>query len=170
MAISRETGERVWTSENLELKQYKLGTATAPSLLVHDGVVICGQGFDFDEGLMLALSAETGKTLWKEVHQSSGHSSPDDIHIVDGLVWDAGIARIQKMGGVYRGRDLRTGEVKREFLPDIKTYWFHHRCYRAKATSKYILSSRTGVEFIEALARQIITRMQRRKQFESRRT
>ena len=75
VAVSRKTGAQLWTSEDLQLKTYKLGTATAPSLLVHDDVVICGQGFDFDEGLMLALSAETGKTLWKEVHQSSGHSS-----------------------------------------------------------------------------------------------
>ena len=150
MAISRETGERVWASENLELKQYKLGTATAPSLLVHNDVVICGQGFDFKEGVMLALSAETGKTLWKEVHQSSGHSSPDDIHIVDGLVWDAGIARIQKQGGVYRGRDLRTGEVKREFPPDVEhNSWFHQRCYRSRATERFIMPSATGIEYVD---------------------
>ena len=65
VAIDRKSGEQLWTSENLELKQYKLGTATAPSLLVHNDVVICGQGFDFNEGIMLALSAETGKTLRK---------------------------------------------------------------------------------------------------------
>ena len=150
VAVSRETGAQLWTSEDLELKQYKLGTATAPSLLVHDDVVICGQGFDFDEGLMLALSAETGKTLWKEVHQSSGHSSPDDIHIVDGLVWDAGIARIQKQGGVYRGRDLHTGEVKREFPLDVKhNSWFHQRCYRSRATERFIMPSATGIEYVD---------------------
>ncbi|MBL7039117.1 MAG: PQQ-binding-like beta-propeller repeat protein [Pirellulaceae bacterium] len=150
VAINRETGEHVWSSESLELKQYKLGTATAPSLLVHEDVVICGQGFDFDEGIMLALSAETGETLWKEVHQSSGHSSPDDIHIVDGLLWDAGIARIQKMGGVYRGRDLRTGEVKREFPLDVEhNSWFHQRCYRSRATERFLMPSATGIEYVD---------------------
>ncbi len=150
VAINRETGAQVWTSENLAIKQYKLGTATAPSLLVHKGVVICGQGFDFKEGGMLALSAETGETLWKEVHPSSGHSSPDDIHIVDGLVWDAGIARISKMGGVYRGRDLRTGEVKREFLLDVQhNSWFHQRCYRSRATERFIMPSATGIEYVD---------------------
>jgi len=107
VALNRATGHQVWTSEPLELKQYKLGTATMPSLLVHDDVVICGQGFDFKEGVMLALSAETGEILWKETHPSSGHSSPDDIHIVDGLVWNAGIARINKQGGTCRGRGAR---------------------------------------------------------------
>jgi len=150
VAIGRETGEQLWTSEDLELKQYKLGTATAPSLLVHDGVVLCGQGFDFDEGVILALSAETGETLWKEVHPSSGHSSPDDIHIVDGLVWDAGIARIQKMGGVYRGRDLRTGEVRREFPLDVEhNSWFHQRCYRSRATERFLMPSATGIEYVD---------------------
>ncbi len=149
-AIRRETGEQVWTSEDLELKQFKLGTATAPSLLVHNDVVICGQGFDFKQGVMLALSAENGKTLWKETHPSSGHSSPDDIHIVDGLVWDAGIARIQKQGGVYRGRDLHTGEVKREFPLDVEhNSWFHQRCYRSRATEKYIMPAATGIEYVD---------------------
>lgn len=150
VALSRDTGKQVWTSEPLELKQYKLGTATAPSLLAHDDVVICGQGFDFKQGVMLALSADTGETLWKETHQSSGHSSPDDIHIVDGLVWDAGIARINKMGGTYRGRDLRTGEVKREFPLDAEhKHWFHQRCYRSRATEKFIMPSATGIEYVD---------------------
>ena len=128
----------------------KLGTATAPSLLVRNDVVVCGQGFDFKDGVMLALSAETGKTLWKETHKSSGHSSPDDIHIVDGLVWDAGIARIQKQGGVYRGRDLRTGEIKREFSLDVEhNSWFHQRCYRSRATEKYIMPAATGIEYVD---------------------
>lgn len=150
MAISRETGAPIWTSEPFEVKQYKLGTATAPSLLVHDDVVVCGQGFDFDEGIMLALSAETGKTLWKQTHQPSGHSSPDDINIIDGLVWDAGIARIQKMGGVYRGRDLHTGEIKREFPLDVEhNAWFHQRCYRSRATERFLMPSATGIEYVD---------------------
>jgi len=150
VALNRGTGQQAWTSEPLEIKQYKLGTATAPSLLAHDDVVICGQGFDFKEGVMLALSSETGETLWKEIHQSSGHSSPDDIHIVDGLVWDAGIARINKMGGTYRGRDLRTGEVKREFPLDAEhKHWFHQRCYRSRATERFIMPAATGIEYVD---------------------
>jgi len=150
VAISRETGEQVWTSEGLELKQYKLGTGTAPTLLVYEDVVICSQGFDFKEGIMLALSAKTGKTLWKEKHPASGHSSPDDIHIVDGLVWDAGIAQIQRQGGVYRGRDPHTGEVKRTFPLDVKhNSWFHQRCYRSRATENFIMAGATGIEYVD---------------------
>jgi hypothetical protein len=50
---------------------------------------------------------------------------------------------------VWTGRDLKTGEINSEFAPDVQTYWFHHRCYRAKATDKYLLPSRTGIEFVD---------------------
>jgi len=42
-----------------------------------------------------------------------------------------------------------TGEEKKRFPPTVKTYWFHHRCYRAKATENYLLLSRTGIEFVD---------------------
>jgi outer membrane protein assembly factor BamB len=42
-----------------------------------------------------------------------------------------------------------TGEVKNEFPPNVDTYWFHHRCYIAKATDKYLIPSRTGIEFVD---------------------
>ncbi|MFH1719087.1 MAG: PQQ-binding-like beta-propeller repeat protein, partial [Planctomycetota bacterium] len=38
---------------------------------------------------------------------------------------------------------------KKEFPPDVDIYWFHHRCYPAKATDQYLLTSRTGIEFID---------------------
>ena len=30
--------------------------------------------------------------------------------------------------------------------------WFHHRCYRSRATDKYFIASRTGIEFIDLAA------------------
>ncbi len=39
--------------------------------------------------------------------------------------------------------------MKVEFPPDVKTYWFHHRCYRGKATDRFLLMSRTGIELID---------------------
>jgi outer membrane protein assembly factor BamB len=51
--------------------------------------------------------------------------------------------------GNYVGRDLHTGEVKRDFPCDANVYFFHQRCYPSKATTKYILPSRTGIEFVD---------------------
>ncbi|HJN18677.1 MAG TPA: LamG-like jellyroll fold domain-containing protein, partial [Armatimonadota bacterium] len=45
---------------------------------------------------------------------------------------------------------LHTGEVKVSYAKaDADTYWFHHRCYRGKATDRFLMVSRTGTEFID---------------------
>src|SRR6185369_2206819 len=51
----------------------------------------------------------------------------------------------------FTGRDLLTGEAKKQFKPDVPdgTYWFHHRCYIAKATEQFIIPSRTGIEYVD---------------------
>jgi len=51
--------------------------------------------------------------------------------------------------GVLTGRDPHTGQVKVEFQPDDWPHMPHHRCYRAKATCNYILTSRTGIELVD---------------------
>ncbi len=150
VALDRKTGDKLWESESLELKQYKLGTATSPSLVVYEDTVLCSDGFDFKEGVLLSLDAQTGRTLWRKTHQSSGHSSPDDIHVIDGLIWEAGIARITKQGGTYKGYDPRTGKIEKEFPLDVEhKSWFHQRCYRSRATEKYLMPAATGIEYVE---------------------
>jgi hypothetical protein len=43
----------------------------------------------------------------------------------------------------------KTGRAEVTYPPTLDTYWFHHRCYRAKATEQYVLCSRTGIEFVD---------------------
>jgi len=71
-----------------------------------------------------------------------------DLFVVDGLVWTGAIAN-SRDDGVFTGYDVFTGEKKREFSPDVKVHWFHHRCYPSKATGKYLLAARNGTEFID---------------------
>ena len=78
--------------------------------------------------------------------------SPDDMLVVDGLVWSGAVAGGSD-SGVFTGRDIQTGDVKSEFPPDVKPPWFHHRCYRSRATDKYFIASRTGLEFIDLKAK-----------------
>ncbi|MBN2450518.1 MAG: PQQ-binding-like beta-propeller repeat protein, partial [Lentisphaeria bacterium] len=51
----------------------------------------------------------------------------------------------------YReSHDLRSGTVLHEApLCPAWPNWHHHRCYRDKATVRYILAGRTGIEFID---------------------
>jgi outer membrane protein assembly factor BamB len=64
------------------------------------------------------------------------------------LVWYGGVSN-GGLDGKVVGRDLRTGKIKKSFPADVKTFWFHHRCHRGKATKNYLLTSRTGIEFID---------------------
>ena len=97
---------------------------------------------------MTALSLEDGRVLWTAHHPPSGYRSAEDLLVVDGLVW-TGETTSGGAEGLFTGRDLQTGEVKSEFVPDVETYWFHHRCYRGKATCNYLLMSRTGIELVD---------------------
>ena len=48
------------------------------------------------------------------------------------------------------GWDLRTGEEKRRILVrNLRSPEHHHRCYRNKATVRYLISSYEGAEFLD---------------------
>jgi len=97
---------------------------------------------------MTALSAKDGKKLWSADHPPSGYASPEDLFVVDGRVW-LGDTTSGRAKGVYKGLDLHTGAVTAEFAPNVDIYWFHHRCYRGKATENYLIPSRAGTEFVD---------------------
>ena len=92
---------------------------------------------------MQAYEADSGKVLWTAPHARGGYQSPEDLLVASGLVWSAPTTS-GKDSGIWTGRDLHTGEVKSEFPPNVETYWFHHRCYIAKATKNFLMPSRKG--------------------------
>ncbi|HUT13732.1 MAG TPA: PQQ-binding-like beta-propeller repeat protein, partial [Thermoguttaceae bacterium] len=142
-ALDRTGGRPLWNSEPVA-RPGAFPTGYGPTLVVHQGVVL----LSVENRSMTAFAADDGRTLWTAPHHRAGHASPDDTLVIDGLVWSGAIAAGSD-SGVFTGRDLRTGEVKKEFLPDIQIDWFHHRCYRSRATDKYFIASRTGLEFID---------------------
>ncbi len=107
------------------------------TLVISDGVVLLA-----DAGKLQALDAGTGKPMWSGSARA-GFRSPSDVLVVGGLVWQG--------PAFSEGRDLRTGEVKKANTAqqDVWTVGHHHRCYREKATSKYILTSYRGIEFFD---------------------
>lgn len=109
------------------------------TLVAHAGVVLWADG-----NRMTAWSAASGEKLW-ECPCKAGFRSPVDVFVIDGLVW---------MGPEFAvGRDLHTGEVKRENIPtgDLWTAGHHHRCYREKATVRYLLTGKRGIEFFDLI-------------------
>ena len=152
VCLSRNGGKELWQSKPLA-RWSKLTSYYGATLLVTDGVVLFSGGDKMiphrgGKDTMTALSAATGKEMWTADHPPSGYQSPEDMLVAGGLVW-TGATTNGGFSGVFTGRDLKTGKVKSEFPPNVKTYWFHHRCHRGKATEKYLLMSRTGIEYLD---------------------
>ena len=148
VSLNRSTGRENWKSAPIQTR--KIDTAYAPRVVVHDDVLLFSIGGSgaFAAGKMVALSAKDGKKLWEANQEASGHYSPEDMFAIDDLVWTGAIAMMGGKGN-YVGRDLHTGAVKRDFPCDTNIYFFHQRCYPSRATEKYIIPSRTGIEFVD---------------------
>ncbi len=167
VCLAREDGAEMWTGEPASklscppgcfapsTHKYLEEKGASPSalarsygatLVVHDGVVL----FTGGDGTMSGLSMADGKPLWQAKLPVSGHYSPEDILVVDGLAWCGDTAWGGKRGtGQYNGYDLQTGEIRRSLKCDTDVFFMHQRCYRSKATDRFLIPGRTGTEFID---------------------
>jgi len=135
------------------------GRVWVGALIVSDGVVVCST-----PSRVAAFDADSGKLLWVKPKRYIGHLWYEwkEVYVIDGLVWtwsDRLVRWEYEQGGRKRaslypeslnGYDLRNGKLKRSVPvgPVYKTY-HHHRCYRNKATVKYVISSRRGTECVD---------------------
>ena len=129
------------------------------SIVVSDGVVLQGNASS-----LIAFDADTGKQLW-EVPKGWIHHlwyTWQENYVIDGIVWTWGktVSRElpQARGRQKRvtlpealnGYDIKTGELKKSI--DTKSVFLvghHHRCYRGKATERFVIASHRGVEMID---------------------
>ncbi len=87
-----------------------------------------------------AYSVETGEEIWS-AGCSEGYNSPVDIFVIDGNVW-AGLN--------FKCYDLKTGtETRKIKWTGPRVGMPHHRCYRNKATVRYIYTGRSGIEMVD---------------------
>lgn len=70
--------------------------------------------------------------------------------VVNDLVWSGGSGATP-----FVGKNLLTGKVEVSFKP-LQMTWFHPRCHRSKATDRYVLASRTGIEFADMHKKEVI--------------
>jgi outer membrane protein assembly factor BamB len=158
VSLDRRTGEKRWASVPVPIVK-RIMSFFAPTLVARDNVVLFAGGEE--SGLvkstggatksdtLTALDAKTGKVLWTAKHPPSGYSSPEDLFVIGDTVWFEGSSN-GNLPGVVTGLDLLTGTVRKSYpKADVDTYWFHHRCYRGKATTRFLMTSRTGIEFID---------------------
>jgi len=172
IALSAKTGKVLWRAPRQTAQQRP--SWTAPTLVVYRDVVLSADraavsktkpaadakrkvqwtvsavGGVAPVGKLIAFSADTGKKLWdspaKEVY-----NAPVDVLVADGLVWTGNMVQ-RGDPGITAGRDPKTGKVKRTRPKDSTQFKYgpvHHRCYRNKATDRYLVLGRDGIEFID---------------------
>jgi len=176
IALDARTGKELWQAArpvNLDAPG-----SSAPTLVANTDVVICAdrevdtptrekdeQGRSAQwhiyphtahsrNGQAIAYDAATGERLWS-VTSVENFRAPADIFLTGGLAY----VRSNKPGlGV--GLDLRTGQVKhrpteKSPIRDPGTHW---RCYRNKATSRFLVLCQGRTEFYElATGKQSVT-------------
>ncbi len=163
VGLDLKTGEELWRAprppkNNIVMKRYTLRLFNACTLLYHDGLVLFaqpdfeGQRLPWDRpvnSILLAISAKTGKVLWT---RNCGYwVGGSDVFAIGGLVWVHDVKSFSLMG-----LEPSTGTVKREFsTAKALNQAHHHRCYRDKATKRYILTARRGIEFINVDSEEI---------------
>ena len=132
--LDLNTGRELWRVPfALDLKGHEAGWES-PTLVVHEGIV-----YTADFKRLLALSAEDGHQLW-DSPSSPGYNSPPDIFLIGGLLWKG-------KGGQRMALDPLTGEVVKEY--EAKKGYMHPRCYRNKATNRFLVMNHTDLHFID---------------------
>jgi outer membrane protein assembly factor BamB len=156
VCLGRSNGGEKWVAEakrritgrlvvqgSTDSNMYETGYATR--LLVHEDVLVFSNGLEE----VVAFSTADGKKLWSQTQPASGHYSPEDVFVIDGLVW-TGATAMPNQKGNYVAWDLHTGEQMKDMPNDAgDIYWFHQRCYPSRATEKYFIPSKTGIEFVD---------------------
>lgn len=144
VARDLRTGRTIWTI------QPKLNRPR--TLLTVDDVIVMQGGKS-----VAAHDATDGALLWQKTAPPIRGAEGDDLFVVDGLVY-RGILSVDENGkpagkspnALVVGWDLRSGrEKKRILVENLRSPEHHHRCYRNKATSRYLISSYEGAEFLD---------------------
>ncbi|NOY82422.1 MAG: PQQ-binding-like beta-propeller repeat protein [Kiritimatiellaeota bacterium] len=140
VCLDRRTGVEKWRTPHAGVGRRHGPILTTPSTLVlHRNVVLWADGKK-----VTALDAADGRELWRAPIRA-GFRSPCDVFVIDGLVWTGPDFAV--------GRELRTGRKAKaqSILGGLQTLGHHHRCYREKATSRFIIAGKRGFEFVDLL-------------------
>jgi len=171
VCLDAKTGRENWTAARPVVRK-RLGWST-PTVVVHGDVVISAdraapgagkasdasgpiewnpsrQGGNSPVGEMIAFSVRSGKRLWSAPAREA-YNAPPDVLITGGMVW-SGILVKSGEPGITKGLDVKTGRVRKTRPADKEFFTVgmgHHRCYRNRATSRYLVLGRSGVEWID---------------------
>ena len=171
--LDAASGKPVWQAPRPVARNRP--TWSAPTLVVYEGVVLSADravgpppgarasgaklpagwfvssaGGQSPVGELIAFSARTGERLWNCPCREC-YNAPVDVLVADGLVWTGDLVTAGDPG-ITAGRHPRTGEIQRTRPRDQQFFqpgMGHERCYRNKATSRWLVLGRSGVEFVD---------------------
>ena len=168
MCLDAGKGREIWRAPRPVSRQRP--TWSAPTLVVYKDVVLSAEravrpdgdstapvewlvssaGGQAPVGELIAFSARDGTRLWSTECQEC-YNAPVDVLVANGLVWSGNLVRA-KDPGITRGLDPLTGAVKQTRPQDREFFaagMGHQRCYRNKATNRYLVLGRSGVELVD---------------------
>lgn len=156
VCLDRKSGKEVWRSPKVDGSVG--GRGTVGTLVAQDKVVLFapypwGKKTGGRQRLH-ALSAETGEVLWRGTpYIGPGISNPPDLFVAGGCVW-TGETKLpvshQQIELRRQGLDPVTGKVTREIVvPKLISWGHHYRCYRSKATERFLMLPKRGIEFVD---------------------
>jgi len=171
VSLDLMSGRERWRVPRPDLREhlimYNVRMSDQSVLVYQDGVVLLAQpqmkrkrSWHTLPGTLYAYDAKDGKLLWQHGYGGWSHNWQPDVFVIDGLVWVhehldvpfKGHHPSDKAGIDYAviGLDLVTGRLKWRFSTK-KSFdvGHHHRCYRGKATERFLLASRRGAEFLD---------------------
>jgi len=141
VALDRKTGKQIWTSTGPRIS--KVSTGGSVRVVYSDGVLLVTVGTR-----LTALGAKDGKELWNGKLLASSHHCPNDIFVINGLVWSARTGVPQKLGTQIWALDLHTGKLAKDFkATNPPAFPMHPRCYPSRATTQYLMTNGMGTEF-----------------------
>ena len=141
--LDLKTGRGLWNVEP--------NSGAARTLVACEGCVIgrAAKGLEVRD-------ATTGKLVWHKQGIPEGSVWGEDLFVIEGVIWPS-MRAVREPGATGRaddvqaiGYDLKTGEpTKPIFAQDLLSPEHHHRCYRNKATDRYLIASMEGAEFLD---------------------
>ena len=158
VGLDLQTGKRLWRADRGPRERpVSYGSyyfTNLCSMVYHDGVVLFLEPDPTVErqswneptrARLLGISAQNGEILWTRDCGMWGHYGQGDVFVIDDLAWVHDGQSFSMLG-----LDPHTGEKKRTIdTKEALDQGHHHRCYRNKATVRYFVTGRRGVEFID---------------------
>jgi len=156
VCLSLKDGKELWRTKRPAFEEhkmrYQIRITDMCTLVAHGQKVYFAQiepdrriDWRSTKATLHTYDAATGKRLWNRVIAEWGWAHPADIFCHSGLAWVHDYAE-----SLVLGLDPDTGEIKRK-VSNEKAFdnGHHHRCYRNKATERFMFTGYRGTELID---------------------